>query len=39
MTAIDDEVYFTEKFPMRMQLKNLNVVSLEDINVILVSNF
>lgn len=39
MHNIGDEIFFTEKFPVRMHLKQLNVVSLDEIDVILVSNF
>ena len=39
MTSIQDEIFFGAKFPMRLQLKPLNVVKLEDIDGVLVSTF
>lgn len=39
MHNIGDDIFFTEKFPIRMHLKQLNVISLEEIDVVLVSNF
>ena len=39
MQNIKDDIFFTEKFPVRMQLKQLNVTKLQDIDAILVSTF
>jgi Cft2 family RNA processing exonuclease len=39
MHNVKDEIYFTEKFPVRMQLKQLNVVNLDQIDAIFVSTF
>jgi hypothetical protein len=39
MTVIDDEIFFTSKFPIRMDLKQINVVSIANIDAVLVSTF
>ena len=39
MHNVKDDIFFTEKFPIRMELKQLNVTRLQDIDVILVSTF
>ena len=39
MRNIDGEVFFTEKFPLRMDLKHVHVVDIENLDVVLVSTF
>lgn len=39
MTVIEDEIFFTSKFPIRMDLKQINVVSIANIDAVLVSTF
>ena len=39
MHNIKDDIFFTERFPIRLELKQLNVVKLEEIDAVLVSNF
>lgn len=39
MEKIGDEIFFTSKFPMRIDLKHLNVISISDIDCVLVSVF
>jgi hypothetical protein len=39
MTVIEDEIFFTSKFPIRMDLKHINVVSIANIDAVLVSTF
>jgi hypothetical protein len=39
MHNIKDDIFFTEKFPIRLELKQLNVARLEDIDAVLVSTF
>jgi hypothetical protein len=39
MTKIDNEIYFTEKFPIRMDLKQINIIDICEIDFVLVSTF
>lgn len=39
MSKIGDDVFFTSKFPMRMDLKSLNVFDISQIDVVFVSTF
>ena len=39
MRKIGDDVYFTDKFPFRMDLKSINIVDINEINFVLVSTF
>lgn len=39
MKKIDNEIYFTEKFPLRMDLKQINVIDVCEIDFIFVSTF
>lgn len=39
MRKIGDDIFFTEKFPLRMDLRSINVVDIGDINFVLVSTF
>ena len=39
MQIVGDEIFFTEKFPIRLQMKQLNVTKLEDIDGVLISTF
>lgn len=39
MEIVEDEVFFTAKFPMRMDLKQINVVAISDIDAVFVSTF
>jgi len=39
MTEINGEIFFTQQFPMRMDLKKLNVIDVNQIDFILVSSY
>lgn len=39
MRKVGDEVFFTSKFPVRMDLKALNIKDISEIDVVLVSTF
>ena len=39
MKKVGDEVFFTGKFPIRMDLKALNIMDISQIDVVLVSTF
>ena len=37
MCKINDEIFFTDKFPIRMDLKQINLIDISEINYVLVS--
>ena len=39
MEKIGEEIFFTPKFPIRIDLKQLNILSISDIDCVLVSVF
>ena len=39
MKKIDNEIYFTEKFPVRMDLKQINIIDVCEIDFVLVSTY
>lgn len=39
MRKIGEEIFFTDKFPLRMDLKPINIVDINEINFVLVSTF
>jgi hypothetical protein len=39
MEKIGEEIFFTPKFPMRIDLKQLNILAIGDIDCVLVSVF
>ena len=39
MEIVEDEIFFTSKFPIRMDLKQINVVAISDIDAVFVSTF
>jgi hypothetical protein len=39
MKKINNEIYFTEKFPLRMDLKQINIIDVCEIDFVFVSTF
>lgn len=39
MRKIGEDIFFTDKFPLRMDLKSINIVDINEINFVLVSTF
>lgn len=39
MKKINNEIYFTEKFPIRMDLKHINIIDICEIDFVLVSTY
>jgi Cft2 family RNA processing exonuclease len=39
MKKIGEDIFFTSKFPLRMDLKSLNIMNISQIDVVFVSTF
>jgi hypothetical protein len=39
MQEIGNQTFFTAKFPLRLDMKNLNFVDISDVDIVLVSMF